>query len=216
MSCDQKVDLRQNAPENCSTGAPVVPRDGEQAEEFGKLLDDVRAALGRDWGAAIRAIDKLTALLGGNCDETPSAVLARGGLAPWQKLKVRDHIARHLETSISVEDLAKLVSLSTGHFCRGFKESFGDTPHAYIIRMRLERAQELMLASPEPLSQIAVACGHSDQSHFTRRFRAQTGETPNAWRRRRAMGDWPTTSRGTNFHVPAGLPNAMAWTAPAG
>jgi AraC family transcriptional regulator len=226
MSCDQKVELRHNAPENWapenwapenwSPAALVMPRADKLALEAGKLLDEARTALDRDLGAAIRAAAKLVALLGGNCGEMPSAVPARGGLAPWQQRKVRDHIARHLETSISVEDLAKLVSLSAGHFCRGFKESFGDTPHAYIIRMRLELAQELMLASPEPLSQIALACGHSDQAHFTRRFRKQTGETPNAWRRRHAMGDWLTPSRETNFPVRAGLPDEMARTASAG
>jgi len=216
MSSDQKVDFRQRGPENWSTATPALPTAGELAMEAGKLLDDVRTALDHDVGAAIRATARLAALLGGNSGEIPSAVPARGGLAPWQKRKVRDHIARHFETSILVEDLAKLVSLSAGHFCRAFKESFGETPHAYIIRMRLERAQELMLASPESLSQIALACGHSDQAHFTRRFRQQMGETPNAWRRRHAMGDWPTPNQGTNFPVRAGLPDGMGWTAPAG
>jgi AraC-like DNA-binding protein len=216
MSCEQKVDLRQKAPENWSTATPVLPRPAKLAMEAGKLLDDVRTALDHDLGAAIRATAKLAALLGGNCGEIPSAVPARGGLAPWQQRKVRDHIARHLDTSISVEDLAKLVSLSAGHFCRAFRESFSDTPHAYIIRMRLERAQELMLASPESLSQIALACGHADQAHFTRRFRQQMGETPNAWRRRHAIGDWATPGRGTNFPARGGLPDGMAWTAAAG
>ena len=216
MSCEQTIDLRQKAPEYWSTATPVLPRAGELAMKAGKLLDDVRTALDQDLGAAIRATAKLAALLGGDRGVMPPAVPAHGGLAPWQQRKVRDHIAGHLETSISVVDLAKLVSFSAGHFCRAFKESFGDTPHAYIIRMRLERAQELMLASRDPLCQIALACGHSDQAHFTRRFRQQMGETPNAWRRRHAMGDWAAPSRGTNFPARAGLPEGMAWTASAG
>jgi len=215
MSCEQKVDLRQKAPENWSTATPVLPRTAELAMEAGKLLEDVRTALGHDLGAAIRATARLAALLGGNRGVMPPAVPAHGGLAPWQQRKVRDHIARHLETPILVEDLAKLVSFSTGHFCRAFKQSFGDAPHAYIIQMRLERAQELMLSSREPLCQIALACGHSDQAHFTRRFRHQMGETPNAWRRRHALGDWTTPNRGANFPAHAGPPHGMAWTAPA-
>ena len=210
MSCEQKLDLYQKVPENWSTATPALPTAGELAMEAGKLLDDVRTALDHDVGAAIRATARLAALLGGNSGEIPSAVPARGGLAPWQKRKVRDHIARHFETSILVEDLAKLVSLSAGHFCRAFKESFGETPHAYIMRMRLELAQQLMLAGPEPLSQIALACGHSDQAHFNRRFRQQMGETPNAWRRRHATGDWATPNRGMNSPTRTGLQGGMA------
>ena len=147
MSCEQKVDLRQKAPENWSIATPVMPGSVDLAMQAGKLLDDVRTALDFDLGAAIRATAKLAALLGGNRGEMPPAGPALGGLAPWQKRKVRNHIERHIDSSIPVKDLAELVSLSTGHFCRAFKESFGDTPHAYVMRMRLERAQELMLAS---------------------------------------------------------------------
>jgi AraC family transcriptional regulator len=216
MSCERKVDLRQNAPENWSTATAVLPSAGELAMEAGRLLDDVRTALDHDLGTAIRAAAKLAALLGSIRGERSPAGPALGGLAPWQMRKVRDHIARHLEMPIHVGDLAELVSLSTGYFCRAFKESSGDTPHAYIMRMRLERAQQLMLAGPEPLSQIALACGHSDQAHFNRRFRQQMGETPNAWRRRHATGDWATPNRGTNSAARAGLPDGMAWTAAAG
>jgi len=213
MSCERNVDLRQKAPENWSTAAAVLPGVGALATEAGKLLDDVRAALDHDLGAAVRATAKLAALLGSNPDEIRAAVPAHGGLAPWQKRKVRDYIERHLETSIPVEDLAKLVSLSAGHFCRAFKESFGNTPHAYIMRMRLVRAQELMLASPESLGQIALACGHSDQAHFSRRFREHMGETPNAWRRRHAVGDWGPRSRGVNSSGRSGLQDRVAaWT----
>ena len=210
MSCEQKLDLHQKVPENWSAATPVLPRAAELAMEAGRLLDDVRTALGHDLGTAIRATAKLAALLGSNHGEGSPAVPALGGLAPWQKRKVRDHIARHLEMPIHVGDLAELVSLSTGYFCRAFKESFGETPHAYIMRMRLELAQQLMLAGPEPLSQIALACGHADQAHFNRRFRQQMGETPNAWRRRHATGDWATPNRGMNSPTRTGLQGGMA------
>ena len=82
-----------------------------------------------------------------------------------------------------VETLAGLVRLSTSHFCRSFKVSVGDTPHAYIMRRRLERAQAMMLESTESLSQIAAACGLADQAHLTRLFRRYTGQTPFNWRR---------------------------------
>jgi AraC-like DNA-binding protein len=83
-----------------------------------------------------------------------------------------------------VDELAGLVPLSVSHFCRAFKETFGDTPHMYIIRLRLELAQSLMLATEDPLSQIALASGLADQAHLTKLFRRVVGETPGAWRRR--------------------------------
>lgn len=192
MTYAPKVEPRP--PESWSAGPRAVSGETELAIEAGRLLQDLRVAVGHDRDAADRAIAHLEALLAGSPPEMPRASHARGGLAPWQKRKIEDYIERHLDASIRVEDLAKLVSLSSGYFCRSFKESFSDTPHAYIMRIRIKRAQKLMLASPDPLSQIALACGHADQAHFSRRFRQEMGETPNAWRRRHAMGSWATAA----------------------
>jgi len=89
----------------------------------------------------------------------------------------------NLNCPLKAEDLAEQLSLSAGHFNHAFKETFGESPHAYIVGLRLEMAQELMLSTAEPLSQIAYACGFADQSHFTKVFRRGVGQTPNAWRR---------------------------------
>jgi AraC family transcriptional regulator len=188
MTCEPTTDLRRWPLENWSVNARALRRETEFAMEAEKLLEDVRMALEHDLGAATRAAAHLAALLESSFPEIPHALPARGGLAPWQKRRVQDYIEGHLEVPIPVEDLAKRVSLSTSYFCRAFKESFGETPHAYIIRMRVERAQELMLTTPEPLCQIALACGLSDQAHFSRRFRQAIGTTPSAWRRIHATG----------------------------
>ena len=129
----------------------------------------------------------------------------------FRSRKTRDHIERHLENPIAVIELADLVSLSIGYFCRAFKESFGDTPHAYIMQMRLERAQELMLTTADPLSQIALACGLSDQAHLSRLFRQAMGETPSVWRRRHAIGNWTTVKRGRTPSARNGLLAGLAW-----
>ncbi len=216
MSYHQTVEQRPRPLENWSVGACTLPRGTDLATEASKLLEDVRTALEHDLSAAVRATAHLAALLGSNVMEMPRAVPPRGGLAPWQKRKIQDHIELRLERSIPVGDLAKLVSLSPGHFGRAFKESFGVTPHAYIMRRRLERAQDLMLATPEPLSQIALVCGHADQAHFSRRFRQEMGETPNAWRRRHAKGDWATSDRATGSSARDALPHELAWAAATG
>jgi AraC family transcriptional regulator len=110
-----------------------------------------------------------------------------GGLAPWQARTVTRHIRDNVDMNISLETLAGLANLSCSQFRRAFKTSFGDAPHAYIMRQRILRAQELMLSTREPLSELALSCGFADQSHFTRLFVRLVGETPNNWRRSRLL-----------------------------
>ena len=68
-------------------------------------------------------------------------------------------------------------------FFRAFRQTFGETPLAYIMERRIRRAQDLMLTSRVPLSQVALECGMCDQAHFCRVFRRIVGINPNAWRR---------------------------------
>jgi AraC family transcriptional regulator len=173
------------------------------------LLDDVRLALDWDLPTASKAAGRLATLLAGKLAQdacsAPDACsalargepvrgglarsgLARGGLAPWQKRMVRKHIDDRLQGSIRVGDLAKLVSLSPSYFSRAFKASFGERPHDYVIRTRIERARTLMLTTSLSLSQIALACGLVDQAHLCRCFRQATGTTPGVWRHNHATG----------------------------
>jgi AraC-like DNA-binding protein len=93
------------------------------------------------------------------------------------------HIDAHLGGRVSVKELAGIAGLCTGHFCRAFKQTFGLPAHTYLTRRRIEFAQNVMLSSQLPLSDVALTCGLSDQAHFTRVFRKIVGETPSAWRR---------------------------------
>jgi AraC family transcriptional regulator len=186
MACPRGADLRV-------TGKQVILKSTRPqdviAVEVDRLLDDVRMAFERDLSTATRAAGRLAALLASKLPQQIAAEPARGGLAPWQKCKVQNYIEDQLEGSILIKDLAKLVSLSSSHFGRAFKESFGETPHAYIVRARIERARILMLTTSDSLSQIADSCGLADQAHFCRWFRQTIGMTPAAWRRSHALGD---------------------------
>jgi AraC family transcriptional regulator len=110
-----------------------------------------------------------------------------GGLAPWQARTVTRHIRENVHRNIPLSTLAELANLSCSQFRRAFKTSFGDAPHAYIMRQRITLAQDLMLSTSEPLSELALSCGFADQSHFTRLFVRLIGETPNSWRRTRLL-----------------------------
>jgi AraC family transcriptional regulator len=80
--------------------------------------------------------------------------------------------------------------LSVTLFTRAFIASFGQSPLAYIVQSRLNRAMEMMLSTREPLSQIAVACGFCDQSHFSRHFHNRFEITPHVRRHQlRGQGD---------------------------
>lgn len=110
--------------------------------------------------------------------------LHKGGLAPWQLRKIRDHVINNLDRPISVSDLATLVNLSTSHFSRAFLLSTGSPPHAFVMEQRLEQATQMMQSGPAPLAAIAAACGLCDQAHLTRLFVRHMGEPPGSWRRR--------------------------------
>jgi AraC family transcriptional regulator len=148
-----------------------------------RLLDEAAVALDRDRPTARLCIARAAALVRAERDRDASPY-GKCALAAWQVKRLTAFIDANLGGNIATEDLTGLVRMSTGHFFRSFKRSFGETPFSFIARRRMLRAQELMLTTDEPLCQIALACGLCDQSHFTRVFRRIVGESPNAWRRR--------------------------------
>jgi AraC family transcriptional regulator len=83
-----------------------------------------------------------------------------------------------------LEALAGIARLSVAEFARGFRTATGESPHAFLTRRRIERAQELLRRrSGLPLADLAVMLGFADQAHFSRRFRQVTGTTPSRFRR---------------------------------
>lgn len=111
----------------------------------------------------------------------------RGGLSGWQARRLALHIDTHLSEPLLCKHLARAVDLSLSHFIRAFKTTFGCSPHVYLTRRRVERAQGLMLSTDAPLAQIALDCGLADQAHLSRVFKQMVGDSPAAWRRARAV-----------------------------
>lgn len=99
--------------------------------------------------------------------------------APWER--VREYCDAHLAEKITLEELAALCGLERFHFLKVFKRTVGMTPHAWLVRLRLERACSL-LRRPDPcLTQVAVQVGFYDQSHFNRAFRRAFGVSPSQY-----------------------------------
>jgi AraC family transcriptional regulator len=107
-------------------------------------------------------------------------------MAPWQARWVQGYIAANLHSTIRVMDLIRVMKFCPNRFGRVFKETFGCTPHQYIICKRIERAKSLMLMSKDTLTQIAMECGFVNQSHLSNLFRKIVGVSPSWWRQTHA------------------------------
>jgi AraC family transcriptional regulator len=156
-----------------------------------KLLNSAHQALAGERGQAYQFIERATALVSAEvqhreaAEHCPSVTSARSHLAPWQTRRAIEFVEANLAVTIRIEDLARVARLSASHFSKAFRLGFGESPYAYIVRRRIERAQEMMLLTDEPLASIAVACGLADQSHLTRLFHRIVGVSPASWRRSR-------------------------------
>jgi AraC-like DNA-binding protein len=159
---------------------------GSLANSLVLLLEAAKSELEHDQEAARTSLAAASSILqleierrsGGNDSRT-------GGLAGWQVVRVRSFIDQNLHRTIHASDLSAVARRSTAHFSRSFKQAFGEPPHAYVVRRRLEEASHLMLTSSASLSEIALSVGFSDQSHLCKHFRQALGQSPSNWRRER-------------------------------
>ena len=112
----------------------------------------------------------------------PPPPQAHGGLSPGAMRRVREYVEVHLAESIDLSMLAGVAGLSVHHFARQFKQSAGVTPHFYLTKKRVERAQEMLVQTDLSLVEIAYAVGFFDQGHLARHFRHMLGTTPREFR----------------------------------
>src|SRR6185437_416816 len=93
------------------------------------------------------------------------------GLTQQQVRRVIDFIEAHLGQELSLEALAQQTSFSPYHFTRLFRQATGESPHQFVLRQRLERAQHLLKETDMPVAQIAMETGFANQSHLTSVFK---------------------------------------------
>jgi AraC family transcriptional regulator len=108
---------------------------------------------------------------------------SRGGLAPWQERRAKDLLCADLSGNVTLTELADACGVSASHFSQAFKRTVGCPPHQWLIAQRVERAKELLLNTKQSLSDISLATGFTDQSHFTRAFSRRIKVSPAIWRR---------------------------------
>jgi AraC-like DNA-binding protein len=118
-------------------------------------------------------------------------------------LRARDAIDREYAKPLDIPTLARVAYVSEAHFIRTFRATFGETPHRYLQRRRVERAMFLLRETDRNVTEICLDVGFTSLGTFGRTFREIVGESPTAYRNRAA----------DLRAVPACF--AMAWTRPS-
>ncbi|WP_203453500.1 helix-turn-helix domain-containing protein [Jiangella aurantiaca] len=97
-------------------------------------------------------------------------------------LRARDAIDRHFAESLDVAALARVALMSPAHFIREFKATFGEPPHRYLQRRRVERAMALLRDSAVSVTEVGLAVGFASTGTFSRTFKSVVGESPSTYR----------------------------------
>ncbi len=117
-------------------------------------------------------------------------------------LRARDAMDRTYQQQLDVPALASIACVSEAHFIRAFHATFGETPHRYLQRRRVERAMYLLRGTDIDVTDICFDVGFGSLGTFSRTFKDIVGETPTAHRRRGPVAPVPTCF-------------AMAWMRPS-
>jgi AraC-like DNA-binding protein len=117
-------------------------------------------------------------------------------------LRARDAMDRSYAQPLDIPCLARIACVSEAHFIRTFSATFGETPHRYLQRRRVERSMFLLRETDRTVTDICFDVGFSSLGTFSRTFRTIMGETPTAYRNRGIVKSVPTCF-------------TMAWTRPS-
>jgi AraC-like DNA-binding protein len=124
-------------------------------------------------------------------------------------LRARDELDRSYADALDIAALARAVHLSRAHFIRSFHAAFGEPPHRYLQRRRIERAMAFLRETDRPVSEISLDVGFLSLGTFSRTFREIVGCSPSAYREREQAA--PRAA------IRAGVPGCMArlWDRPS-
>ena len=109
-------------------------------------------------------------------------------LQKWRLKRVVEYVDHHLSGKITLLDLAAVAGLSRMHFASQFRAATGFRPHEYLLRRRIQRAEELLRQSTMTLVEVALTVGFQTQAHFTTVFKRFVGDTPYQWRNAHCSG----------------------------
>ncbi len=107
-------------------------------------------------------------------------------------LRARDAMDRDFSRPLSIPTLAAVACVSESTFIRGFKATFGETPHRYLQRRRIERAMYLLRTTDSSVTDVCMATGFSSLGTFSRTFSEIVGESPSEFRLRGPLARVPS------------------------
>lgn len=147
-------------------GELYAPRSGERDVYVGALVDALKAHM-------------LRGPVNAGASEIPTSAFSS-----YRIHTIMNAILERPEAEHSIDELAAQIGVTPTHFYRIFKKATGVSPHQYVMKARLNRAQHMLEQSEASMATIAESLGFTSQSHFTRAFRQFAGETPSDFRRR--------------------------------
>lgn len=131
-------------------------------------------------------------------------------------LRARDAMDRAYAQPLDVPALARIAHVSPAHFSRTFRATFGETPHHYLQRRRVERAMFLLRETGRSVTDICFEVGFGSTGTFSRTFRAIVGRTPREYRRHASARDVPTCFTMAWTRPSADVPPSGSGTSPSG
>jgi AraC family transcriptional regulator len=174
-------------------GSSGVPRKDMTVEALSRALldaDRVGGSLGQLYAdcIGIAIIARLFASANRAVERPRVSALAR-----WRLKRAIDYFEAQIDKPVSLAAVASSAGLTSMHFAAQFRAATGLRPHEYLLRRRIERAQEMLAETGMSLLDIALAVGFQTQAHFTTVFKRYAGQPPRAWRESRGA-----TMRGTS------------------
>ncbi len=107
-------------------------------------------------------------------------------------LRARDAMDRDYAKPLDIPTLARIAFVSPAHFIRAFRTTFGETPHRYLQRRRVERAMALLRETDRSVTDVCFDVGFTSLGTFSRTFHAVVGESPSSYRQRAGPVQVPT------------------------
>ncbi|MFM0013101.1 AraC family transcriptional regulator [Paraburkholderia sediminicola] len=164
----------------CGNEPADFAADDETALGEAELVADASHRLHSD-----SVCDAIVARLVAQAAEQTRPFARRAASLPqWRLRRALDFIEANLAQPIGLADVAASTGLTRMHFAAQFRSTTGYSPHAYLLRRRIEHAQMLLRSSVLSVLDVALSCGFGSHAHFTTVFGRIVGEPPNIWRTR--------------------------------
>src|ERR1700742_4059906 len=175
-----------SAPQFAKTGL----RKDQMVERLARALlagEQIGGALGSHYADCVSAAIVMRLLT--SAERAAPAVRPKvSELARWRLRRAIDFVETNLSNSISTSDISAAAGMTRMHFAAQFKAATGLRPHEYLLRRRVERAQEMLAQTDMSVVDVALSVGFQSQSHFTVVFNRFVGRPPHAWRQSHGKG----------------------------